>query len=123
MKINYILDENNYIIGWSSFPLDLNLPIIEVENPENIKLGFDKVENNQYISNNVAYEEYKATIEAKSILLNQIRELKNYLASTDYQAIKYAEGELSAEEYAPVKEQRRAARAEINQLEAELANL
>lgn len=123
MKINYILDENNYIIGWSSFPLDLNLPTIEVENPENIKLGFDKVENNQYISNNVAYKEYKAIIEAKSSLLNQIRGLKNYLASTDYQAIKYAEGELSAEDFAETKEQRRAARAEINQLEAELANL
>ena len=47
----------------------------------------------------------------------RISELKGYLYKTDYQAIKYAEGEISAEEYAPIKEQRRQWRAEINRLE------
>ena len=46
----------------------------------------------------------------------RIGELKQKLAETDYQAIKYAEGELSAEDYAPIKEQRRQWRAEINRL-------
>ena len=45
------------------------------------------------------------------------------LSRTDYKAIKFAEGELSAEEYAPIREKRRMWRAEINRLEAELANL
>lgn len=36
--------------------------------------------------------------------LRRIVELKNQLRKTDYQAIKYAEGELSAEEYAPIRE-------------------
>lgn len=46
--------------------------------------------------------------------------LKSKLQATDYKAIKYAEGELSAEEYAETREQRRAWRAEINALEAEI---
>lgn len=50
----------------------------------------------------------------------KIKSLKNKLASSDYQAIKFAEGEMTSEEYAPMKEQRRQWRAEINQLQAEL---
>lgn len=50
----------------------------------------------------------------------QINELKYKLLCTDYQAIKYAEGELSFEDYYPIKEQRRAWRNEINSLEARL---
>lgn len=49
----------------------------------------------------------------------QIRILKQQLADTDYQAIKYAEGQLSDEEYAPIREQRQAWRDEINKLEVE----
>lgn len=51
---------------------------------------------------------------------NRIAELKNSLAQTDYQAIKYAEGQLSASEYAKMKKQRQAWRDEINELEAEV---
>lgn len=49
--------------------------------------------------------------------------LKAKLAESDYKAIKYAEGELTEEEYAPIREERRAWRAEINRLEAEFAEL
>lgn len=52
--------------------------------------------------------------------LLQISELKKLLFDTDYQAIKYAEGLLTAEEYLPIKQQRQAWRDQINQLEAEL---
>ena len=51
---------------------------------------------------------------------NRISELKQKLQETDYKAIKYAEGELSVEEYAETKAQRRAWREEINKLEEEL---
>ena len=57
-------------------------------------------------------------IEAK----NAILKLKQNLSSTDYQAIKYAEGELTEEKYAPIKAQRKAWREEINRLEEELNN-
>ena len=47
----------------------------------------------------------------------RISELKELLASTDYQAIKFAEGAISEEQYAPIREQRQAWRNEINELE------
>lgn len=50
----------------------------------------------------------------------KILRLKRKLNETDYQAIKYAEGELSEEEYTPIKAQRKAWRSEINSLEEEL---
>lgn len=48
---------------------------------------------------------------------NRIAELKQLLASTDYQAIKFAEGQLTKEEYEPIKLQRQEWRNEINSLE------
>lgn len=46
--------------------------------------------------------------------------LKQKLQESDYKAIKYAEGLLTEEEYAPIKAERQAMRDEINRLEAEL---
>lgn len=53
---------------------------------------------------------------------DQITALKQNLADTDYKAIKFAEGLLTAEEYEPTKVQRQAWRDEINTLEASLIN-
>lgn len=50
----------------------------------------------------------------------RISGLKSNLQATDYQAIKYAEGELSAKDYVETLTQRRAWRAEINALEEEI---
>lgn len=47
----------------------------------------------------------------------RINELKNYLSNTDYQAIKFSDGAISEEDYAPIREQRKEARAEINRIE------
>ena len=53
----------------------------------------------------------------------EIIHLKKMLDSTDYKAIKYAEGILTEEEYAPIKAERQALRDEINRLELELNNM
>jgi hypothetical protein len=45
--------------------------------------------------------------------------LKRQLSATDYQAIKFAEGMMTEEEYAPIRTQRQAWRDEINMLEQE----
>lgn len=50
----------------------------------------------------------------------KICELKKNLKETDYKAIKYATDEITEEEYAPVRAQRRAWRTEINALETEI---
>ena len=56
----------------------------------------------------------------RDLTIRSIGELKAHLQATDYQAIKFAEGELSAEDYASMKEQRRQWRVQINQLEQQL---
>lgn len=52
--------------------------------------------------------------------LFEISILKSELTNSDYKAIKYAEGLLTAEEYEPTKKQRAEWRARINELEAQL---
>ena len=47
----------------------------------------------------------------------EIAELKQKLADTDYNAIKYAEGWLDSEDYAPIKAERQGWRDRINELE------
>ena len=48
----------------------------------------------------------------------EINALKNLLSQTDYQALKFSEGELSEDEYAPIKEKRQQYRDRINELES-----
>ena len=46
----------------------------------------------------------------------KIAELKKKLFETDYKALKFIEGELTGEEYEPIKQQRKAWREEIRRL-------
>ena len=64
-------------------------------------------------------------ITQRPIRIRQIRinELKRLLEESDYKAIKYAEGLISEEDYVPIKQERQSYREEINQLEAEIAEL
>jgi hypothetical protein len=48
----------------------------------------------------------------------EISQLKKQLSDTDYKAIKYAEGQISEEDYANVRELRQGYRDRINELEA-----
>jgi hypothetical protein len=52
-------------------------------------------------------------------LFSRKKELKKYLADSDFRALKYADGCYTEEEYKPYKEARAAARAEINAIEKE----
>lgn len=53
----------------------------------------------------------------------QIAHLRGHLHNTDYKAIKFAEGELTEEEYAPIREQRKTWRKQIRTLETEIAEI
>ena len=53
----------------------------------------------------------------------KINELKQKLEDTDYKAIKASEGQISSQEYEPIKLQRQAWRAEINLCEEEMNQL
>lgn len=62
-------------------------------------------------------EEYKNKINNLEQYNKEIQELKQKLSDTDYKAIKYAEGQMSEDEYQPIKEERQAWRNRINELE------
>lgn len=53
----------------------------------------------------------------------EINALKRLLKQSDYKAIKYAEGLISAEDYQSIKEERQSWRNQINLLEAECTAL
>ena len=53
----------------------------------------------------------------------EVTALKQLLTNSDYKAIKYSEGLISDIEYAEIKTYRENLRAQINQLEEELATL
>lgn len=74
-----------------------------------------------------AYDEYEDILVLRPLnevesALRKIDDYKQRLFNTDYQAIKFAEGELSAEEYEETKQQRRKWREEINKLELIINN-
>ena len=56
----------------------------------------------------------------EQVIQGEINACKILLEDTDYMAIKHSEGEISDEDYAPVREQRAEWRARINELEKEL---
>ena len=75
--------------------------------------------NEELVKRKKPQSEIDAEEEAKRIAAidAEIAELKAELSSTDYKAIKYAEGWITAEEYAETKAQRQAWRDRINELE------
>ena len=94
------------------------------------KLGWD-IENN-YIAisdtqqsdiNGWTYRKELCPMKSEADLLKdqyrlEITQLKKQLSDSDYKAIKYAEGQISESEYAPVRELRQGYRDRINELEA-----
>ena len=50
----------------------------------------------------------------------EITQLKKQLSDTDYKAIKYAEGQISEDEYSEIKSERQGYRDRINYLESQL---
>ena len=76
-----------------------------------------------YVPYQEAYDEYEqiqvyVLYTDKELAEREIKSLKQKLADTDYQAIKYAEGVMSESDYAPIKQQREDWRYRINYLQA-----
>lgn len=122
MKVNYVLNNDNAIIGYTIIPFDPSLPSIEVNNEHDIHIGVSQIINGEFIANDEAYAEIKAEQIASNNLRNEINQLKFNLQSTDYEAIKFSEGEMTAEEFEPYKVQRHAWRVRIRELEEQLEN-
>lgn len=93
--------------------------IIELERmiPIPQKEGYLSILNANFETNQVWYDLIETEEHIKQ---TEIAELKQQLADTDYKAIKYAEGQITEEEYSETKEQRQAWRDRINELESEV---
>lgn len=78
-----------------------------------------------YIFKKYTAEELKENKRKQEIndINSQITKLKNNLSSTDYKAIKYAEGYYTEEEYSTIKIERENIRIKIRSLEEELENI
>ena len=61
--------------------------------------------------------------ERKMAIESEIAGLKQILTSTDYKALKFAEGQISEKDYEETKQQRQLLRDKINELEAELETI
>lgn len=77
----------------------------------------------QIIYNNITGEQIVQDVPDVEITITpeqEIKDLKQCLKDTDYKAIKYAEGQLTEEEYASTKAERQGWRDRINELEAQI---
>lgn len=111
MKIK-ILDEYSY----QTFPIVEDMIEVNEEQLNNIGNGYKFDLSTKTIVEDSTYQEQKN----KQEKLDRISNLKSLLSNTDYKAIKYAEGQLTEEEYASIKAQRQEWRDEINLLESEV---
>lgn len=80
------------------------------------------VEMPELTAEDMEREAARAAEEERLRKMSEIDAIKAELAESDYKALKYAEGWLTEDEYAPVKAQRQALRGKINELETELAS-
>ena len=85
-----------------------------IEEKEGFKRLFD---GERWLLEEIEVEEQPEPTEDE-LLKQKVSDLKFKLFETDYVVIKIAEGEATAEEYSEILAQRKAWRAEINQLEA-----
>lgn len=85
------------------------IPLTEVE--------FSDIDDWPYLKDKCPHKTQEMI--SKENAIKEISQLKKALSDTDYKAIKYAEGELTAEEYAPDKEQRAYWRQRINLIQQE----
>lgn len=111
MKIK-ILNEYSY----QTFPITNDMIEINDSNIDKIGNGYKFDLSTNSIVEDTTFQEQKI----KQEKLDRISKLKSLLNQTDYQAIKYAEGHITEEEYASIKAQRQEWRNEINSLEQQL---
>lgn len=96
--------ERAYQRGWN---MSNNIPVTNVQQSEINGYYYPKDLCPMKTEQDLLKDQYKL----------EITQLKKALSDTDYKAIKYAEGQISEEEYASVRELRQGYRDRINYLE------
>lgn len=122
VKVNYDIETKKVLGFYPDFMNYEQIPEPYVEIDDKMHLELVELANSGkelYLDNlkNKTFSLRDITVDTTQATQNRIVELKNLLAETDYQAIKYAEGHISEKDYATIKAQRQAWRDEINLLE------
>ena len=120
MKYEIRLDENNYVSGTVH-----NGDERDIYDDEFIFNTFYKdghrVNCYHFVNGEYILDESKEQEEiAKEQEEQEIARLKQELADTDYEAIKYSEGWFTDEEYSPIKAKREELREQIRKLESDV---
>ena len=117
----YFVDADGFVAsGHAEAPVDAPDFIPSAEMPCRIADGLCLKANS--LRTAIVYAQIHKAAASKPTAQEQIVVLRDNLTSTDYQAIKFAEGEISAQQYEPIRQQRAAWRAEINNLEKSPTN-
>jgi hypothetical protein len=114
-KAEPIYNENDEVIDYKIYE-----ETIEEESTEIVEETIEEEKSRTYLTCDLVANFMSEEIKAKQVKQARISELKRLLTETDYKAIKYAEGLINEEDYAPIKAQRQAYRDEINRLETSL---
>ncbi len=117
IKVNYNAETGKVI----SFGKDTE-PFIEITEQERRqplpdRYSYYAVEDGKFVIKRRTSTEEETKRDKTQAINKEIQDLKQQLAATDYQAIKYAEGWLTEEEYLPIKVKRSTWRTRINELE------
>ena len=119
MKYEIQLDENNYVSGIVHTGDEKDIYddefIYNTFYKDGHRVNCYHLVNNEYILNEIKEQEEIAKEQKEQ----EIARLKQELANTDYEAIKYSEGWFTEEEYAPIKAMRESLREQIRALESQ----
>ena len=89
MKINYTINADNIITGYTIIPFNEDLPTLELTEEEiaKIKCGYTKLTNDHKLIYNI--DTYQATISAKK----ELSEIKKWFSDNDWKVNKIVIGE------------------------------
>lgn len=91
MKINYTVDNNNYITSYQNIPFNEKLPYVEVADDQIIILGVSQVINSVFYSNIDAYNNVQELILEK-------KNIYKWLIDNDWKVNKYVLGEWKSDD-------------------------
>lgn len=112
-KYTLNLDDNNYVLSIAHTPND-NIEL-DLSEYDLTYLNAYQLIDGKLVLDEVKLKELKGEKEQRT-KAEQIIKLKKQLSDTDYEAIKYSEGWLTEEEYAPIKAMREELREKIREL-------
>lgn len=120
IKVNYN-EATGKVIGFDK----AITPYIEIteeqrRQPLPDKYSYYAVENGEFVIKRRTPSEAETKADTIASINQQIRELQDKLAATDYQALKYSEGWITEKDYTEIKANRQSWRDAINQLQAQL---